>query len=104
MDDKRSALPVELRELLNSVGHLLKHGSDVDKTFQPIPAMLDEIQAELLTRAEADIVQCAELHRYWPEPTRVARLLHRAQTQSEQLERVARLEHLFVFHRDGRLR
>lgn len=104
MDDKRSALPVELRELLNSVGNVLKQGSDVDKTFQPIPAMLDGIPAELLTRAEADIVQCAELYRYWPEPTLFARLLHRELAHSEQLERVAGLEHLFVFHRDGRLR
>ena len=104
MDDERSALPVDLQKLLSSVGNLLKHGSDVEETFQPIPAMLDEIEAEVLTSAEADIVQCAQLHRYSHKPSLVARLFGREKTHGEQLNRVARLEHLFIFHRDGRLR
>lgn len=104
MDDELSALPADLRKLLNSVGNLLKHGSDIEKVFQPIPAMLDEIGAEVLTSAEADIVRYARLHRYSYEPSLAARLFGREKTHSDQLNRVARLEHLFIFHRDGRLR
>lgn len=66
--------------------------------------MLDMIEPEAFARAEADIVQFAQLYHYSQQPPLLARLWGRGKAHGEQLRHVTHLEHLFIFHRDGRLR
>lgn len=104
MEIENSPLSLDLREALNDVDRNLHAGFDVTAAFAAIPAMFEMIEPESLTKAEGDIVHLTELYRRPTEPSLMARFIGRCRTHEEQLRSVANLEHLFVFHRDGRLR
>lgn len=99
-----STLAPELIACLHAVDACLAAGVDVSEAYAPAPALLAKISPLALAKAESDIVHAAALHWWRAHPTLLQRLSFRHHNEAAQLQQVPRLEHLFLFHRNGRLR
>ena len=101
MNARRTVLPSALHEVLAEVGAKLKHGDRIGSELDTALDLLASVSPAHITRAEAEIVAVTELDRWAPPPS--LETLFRT-TDHKQLLRTPKLEHLFLFHRNGRLR
>ncbi|MDH7973621.1 hypothetical protein QH494_15625 [Sphingomonas sp. AR_OL41] len=99
-----SILPSELLAMLRRVGEKLADQQSIEDDYQGVVEGLCAISPTLLARAEAEIVDAAQLYR-WRRATPIhARLFRPVITDREQLADIAGLQFLFLFHRDGHIR
>lgn len=65
---------------------------------------LDRVDPRDLAQAEREIVGAAALYRCYGEPSRMEKLFTGRVSDADRLRSIERLEFLFLFHRDGRMR
>lgn len=99
-----SPMPSSLHATLSKIGVLLR---DCRTIPAPLAARLEEMNTLspcMAGRFATEIATIARLYTWRKPQPIVARLLGRAVTDRQQLVKVAGLNYLFLFHRDGHLR
>lgn len=100
---RSTLLPAKLLGALTEVGAKLRNGGDADAELRVALDLLADLEPGHVARADGEIAAAADLHRQLPQPL-LGRLLSLHRSEAEQLLRMAGLEYLYLFHRDGRLR
>lgn len=97
-------LPPALGDALREIGSNLESGRKIERKIDDIVRLLHRLDPRHLPQAEGEIVTAAALHRWRREPSLILKLFMGKVSHADQLRAVKRLEYLFLFHRDGRLR
>jgi hypothetical protein len=108
MTNTRSVLSQNLHAALIAVGAKLEQQHDVGSDVVGIIEGLNKLSPSVLAQAEREIVEGANLH-YRADRRRKVRIgawewFWPNRTYEVQLRKVAGLEYLSLFHRDGRIR
>lgn len=108
MTNTRPILSDDLRAALISLGTKLEHQHDVTSDFVGVVEGLNSLPSSALAKAEREIVESARL-RSWADRRRnphtgALEWFWPRRADEEQLRKVAGLEYLFLFHRDGHIR
>lgn len=89
---------------LRAIGSKLEAGEQLGLEVAESARMLDCVDPRDLAQAEREIVEAAALHRWRREPSLMEKLFASRVSDADQLRSVERLEFIFLFHRDGRMR
>lgn len=103
MSARSILLPAKLLCALTEVGTKLRNGGNAEAELKVALDLLADLEPGHVARADGAIAAAADLHRHLPQPL-LGRLLSSRRSEAEQLLRMAGLEYLYLFHRDGRLR
>jgi hypothetical protein len=103
-EQRKPVLPPELIEALIRVGLTFERQQSVEDELDCALRGLNELLPSAVVRAEREISNAAKLHHYWRRPKPCVSGLSSWPSDIEQLERVPRLEYLFIFHMDGTIR
>lgn len=100
----RTILSPNIRTMLEGIGSKLEGGEHLGSEVAEAVNLLGRLDPRELAPAEREIVEAGALHRWRSEPSLIANLFTRKVSEADQLQSVAQLEYLFLFHRDGRMR
>lgn len=103
MESPTSPLPPKLNIALQRLGAKLKSGRHLEIEVQDVIEQMADLSPAAVVGLDSHIANAAEL---WHRPTgnRVVAKIWGRVSDAEQLLRTPSLEHIFLFHRDGRLR
>jgi hypothetical protein len=101
---RRHVLPKALQTALAEVGAKLEHGTRIGEELGRALTFMAELLPSQIAQADAAIATAAMLYPGWLASSRSGLLWPRRASDIEQLLRTPKLEILFLFHRDGRLR
>lgn len=103
MNACRTVLPSALHDALAEVGAKLERGDRIGSELEKALHLLAGLSPGQIIKAEAEIAAAACLH-HWVLSSPLEASLFRHPTGYKQLLRTPKLEYLFLFHRNGRLR